>query len=44
MAADWRSVHTEALNVIDMDMGIKYFRKSKVPGAHNVYTTEESNM
>ena len=36
MLADWYAVHTDALNVVDRDMGINYFRKSKVPGAYKL--------
>ena len=43
MLADWYAVHTDALNVVDRDMGIKYFRKSKVPGSFLCQTTMESN-
>ena len=32
MLYEWYAVHTEALNVVDRDMGINYFRKSKIPG------------
>ena len=42
MLVNWFSVHTDALNIVDRDMGIKYFRKSKVPGAHLVKTSIET--
>ena len=41
MKKDWYSVHKEGLNVVNSDMGIKFFRKSKVPGSNNALTTEE---
>ena len=41
MLFDWYTVHTEALNVIDRDMGINYFRKSKVPGSYTCMTSTE---
>ena len=41
MLYDWYSVHTDALNVVDRDMGIKFFRKSKVPGSYLVSTSDE---
>ena len=42
MLVDWHSLHVEALSVVNRDMGIKYFRKSKVPGSHLIRTTNES--
>ena len=44
MVSDWHSVHMEALNVVNRDMGIKYFRKSKIPGSYFIPTTDEINM
>ena len=44
MIRNWYEVHREALNVVDRDMGIKFFRKSKVPGSNMVLTTEEINQ
>ena len=41
MEANWYDVHCEALNVVHRDEGIKYFRKSKVPGSYLVPTTVE---
>ena len=41
MVGDWYSVHLEALNVVHRDMGIRYFRKCKVPGSYLIPTTEE---
>ena len=41
MLYDWFSVHNEALNVVNRDMDIKYFRKSKVPGSNMLYTSNE---
>ena len=41
MLYDWYYVHTDALNIVDRDMGNKYFRKSKVPGLYLVPTTDE---
>ena len=41
MLVDWYTVHREALSVVDRDMGIQYFRKSKVPGSHMIRTTNE---
>ena len=35
------TVHQEALNIVDHDMGIKYFRKSKVPGSNLLPTSNE---
>ena len=43
MVSNWYDVHVEALNCIDRDNGIKYFRKSKVPGAYSILTSVESN-
>ena len=42
MLHDWYSVYTEALNMIDRDMGINYFQKSNVSGSYLIYTTKES--
>ena len=39
--SDWYTVHVEALNCVDRDMGIKYFRKSKVPGSYLIPTLNE---
>ena len=41
MLADWYTVYLEALSIIDRDMGIGYFRKSKVPGSYQLYTSYE---
>ena len=41
MIKDWYPVHTEALNVIDRNMGINFFRKSKVPGSYFIRTSDE---
>ena len=43
MLHNWRSVHNEALNSVDHDKGIKFFRKSKVPGLYLIPTTDEYN-
>ena len=43
MVNDWQSVHAEALLQVDRDMGIKFFRKSKVPGSFQLPTTAELN-
>ena len=43
MVHDWRAVHAEGLNVIDRDKGIKFFRKSRVPGSYCIPTLEEYN-
>ena len=43
MVTNWYEVHREALTIVDRDMGIKFFRKSKVPGSNMVLTTEEMN-
>ena len=43
MLHQWHTVHTEALNVIDRDKGIKFFRKSRIPGSYLIATTEEYN-
>lgn len=40
---DWRTVHHEALQQVDRNMGIKFFRHCKVPGADKIYTKEESD-
>ena len=39
MVTDWHSVHMEGLNVIDRNIGIKFFRKSKIPGSDLINTT-----
>ena len=41
MVSNWYSVHLEALNVVHRDMGIRYFRKCKVPGSYLIPTTED---
>ena len=41
MVSDWYTLHVEALNCVDCDMGIKYFRKSKVPGSYLIPTLNE---
>ena len=41
MLYDWYSVHLDALNVVNRDMGIRFFRKSKVPGSYLTPTTDE---
>ena len=41
MLNDWHSVHSEGLNIIDRDKGIKFFRKSRVPGSYLIATSEE---
>ena len=41
MLSDWYTVHLEALGVVDRDMGINYFRKSKVPGSYKLVTSNE---
>ena len=41
MLHEWRSVHADALNIIGRDKGIKFFRKSKVPGSYLIPTNEE---
>lgn len=38
----WKDVHHEALTQVDRDMGIKFFRHSKIPGSENMYTTDEA--
>ena len=38
---DWIQVHLEALNVVDRDIGIKYFRRCKIPGATSMVTEDE---
>ena len=43
MQTDWRSVHLEALNIVDRDDGIKFFRNSKIPGAKSMLTLEDYN-
>ena len=44
MVRDWYNVHLEALNIVNRDKCIKYFRKCKVPGSYVVPTSFESNM
>ena len=44
MMNDWFSVHREALNCVDRDMGINFFRKSKVPGSYLIATSSEISM
>ena len=39
--SDWYSVHTEALNIIDRDDGIKYYRNSSIPGSKKMLTSSE---
>ena len=41
MIHDWYTVHTEALGKIGRDMGINFFRRSKVPGSFLCRTTNE---
>ena len=41
MIKDWYPVHTEALNVIDRNMGINFFGKSKVPGSCFIRSSDE---
>ena len=41
MMHDWYSVHVDALNIVDRDMGINFFRKSKVPGLSSILTSDE---
>ena len=43
MVADWEAVHMEVMGTVDRDMGIRYFRKSKVPGSNLIPTLEELN-
>ena len=44
MMNDWFSVHREALNCVDRDMGINFFRKLKVPGSYLIATSSEISM
>lgn len=41
MHTDWESVHMEALTQVDRDMGIKFYRKCKVPGSYSMFTSHE---
>ena len=41
MVSDWHLVHMEGLNIVHRDMGIKYFRKAKVPGSYLIPTSDE---
>ena len=39
--SDWYSVHTEALNIIDREDGIKYYSNSGIPGSKKMLTSSE---
>ena len=41
MLTDWYSVHMEGLNVINRNTGIKYFRRSKIPGSYSITLNNE---
>lgn len=41
MNHDWESVHYEALQIVDRDIGIKYFRRSGIPGSQTMFTLDE---
>ena len=43
MVSEWYLVHLEAMNVVNRDMGVRYFRKCKVPGSYSLFTTDEIN-
>ena len=44
MHTNWRQVHLEALNVVDRDIGIKYFQRCKIPGVTSMVTEDEHNQ
>jgi len=41
MNKNWLEVHHEALNIVDRSNGIKYFRRSQIPGSELAITAEE---
>ena len=41
MHDDWRNVHMEALQTVNRDNGIKYFRRCGIPGARSMFTEDE---
>ena len=41
MMHDWRKVHCEALNVVDRDTDIKYFRRCGIPGSRKWFSHDE---
>ena len=41
MIHDWRKVHSEALNVVDRDIGIKYIWRCGIPGSRKLLTHDE---
>ena len=42
MHDDWHNVHIEALQTVDRDVGIKYFRRCGIPGARMMFTEDET--
>lgn len=44
MLHDWYAIHMEALNEVDLDMGIQYCRQLKVPGSYPILGTKELNI
>ena len=41
MHDDWIQVHIEALQTVDRDTGIKYFRRCRIPGSRTIFTEDE---
>ena len=41
MNEDWMEVHHEALQIVDRDIGIKYFRCCNIPGARKMVANSE---
>ena len=41
MVSNWFEVNLETLKIVHRDMGIRYFRKRKVPGSYMLPTSEE---
>ena len=42
MHDDWYNVHMEALQTVNRDVGIKYFRRCGIPGARMMFTEDEA--
>ena len=38
---NWRDIHFRALGCVNRDNGIRYFRKCGIPGARDLFTTDE---
>lgn len=43
MKDEWITVHYEALMTVDRDIGIKYFKRCKIPGSYSMLTINEYN-